>query len=345
MKKKLTLIGHYSIDEKLYNGQTIHATILLNELKNMDLYDIDIIDTHGWKKKVFSLLKQCLHACKNSDYIIMMPDYNGFQAFSKLLPFLRGKGKCKLVYLIIGGWLSEFLENHKQFISPLNKFDAILCETNCLHDELESLGVGNLYVVPNFKRLDILSEFPERNRDCFEFCYLARVMEEKGIEDAIEAINIVSEKYGRDKISFDIYGSVEEKYAERFNEIKNGFPKNIRYMGVSEYDKTVETLKKYFVLLFPTKYYAECQPGSIIDAYAAGIPVIAYNWKGGCDIVSDGVDGYLTDIGVNNLVRLIETAVENPERIDSMKMSCVKKAEVFTPEPNVKKIVKILDSI
>ncbi|MBQ7654822.1 MAG: glycosyltransferase family 4 protein, partial [Clostridia bacterium] len=280
-----------------------------------------------------------------SDCIIMMPDYNGFQVFSKLLPFLRGKGKCKLVYLVIGGWLSEFLESHKQFIPPLNKFDAILCETNCLNDELDCLGVKNLYVVPNFKRLNILNEFPDRNKDRFEFCYFARVMEEKGIEDAVQAIKIVSEKYGKDKISLDIYGSVESVYEERFEELKKAFPKNIKYKGISEYDKTVDTLKDYFMLLFPTKYYAECQPGSIIDAYAAGIPVIAYDWKGGCDIVTDSVDGYLIEIGVDNLVRLIENAIENPDKIDEMKKQCVIKAQKFTPETNVKMIVEIINSI
>lgn len=345
IKKKITLIGHYSVDKKLYNGQTIHATILLNELKRLNIYDIDIIDTHGWKNKVFKLIKQCFDACRKSDYIIMMPDYNGFQVFSRLLPLLRGNGKCKLVYLIIGGWLSEFLESHRQFISPLNKFDAVLCETNRLNDELDALGVGNLYIVPNFKRLNILSRFPERDPDSFKFCYFARVMEEKGIEDAVEAINEVSKKIGKEKISLDIYGSVESNYAERFEQLRKTFPENVRYMGISEYDKTVDTLKDYYMLLFPTKYYAECQPGSIIDAFAAGVPVIAYDWKGGCDMVSEGVDGYLTEIGVDNLVKLIENAVDNPDIIEKMKPACTAKAEYFTPEKNVKLIVDILEKI
>ena len=50
-------------------------------------------------------------------------------------------------------------------------------------------------------------------------------------------------------------------------------------------------MKYYFALLFPTRFYTEGIPGTILDAYAAGIPVICSRWESCADVVDDGVTG------------------------------------------------------
>lgn len=342
MKKKLTIIGHFSLKKKLCNGQTIRSVILLEEMQKLDLFDIDIIDTHGWKKNAAALIKQTIKACRNSDFIIMMPDKNGVKVFGVLLALMRGKRKTKLIYIIIGGWLAELLKKNKKYIPFLKKFDAIISETTALADGLKELGLNNLHVLPNFKRLDILENFPKRNDDCFNFCFLARVVYEKGVEDAVEAVKMLNDKYGKNNISFDIYGPVDPNYTQRFDDLKKEFPENIRYMGVAEYDKTVEIIKDYFMFLFPTRYYTEGMPGSLIDSFAAGVPVIAYNWMGGKDVISDGIDGFLCDVDVNSLYEKMSFSIDNPEIIYQMKKNCTKKAESFTPEVNIKKLLEIM---
>jgi glycosyltransferase involved in cell wall biosynthesis len=50
-------------------------------------------------------------------------------------------------------------------------------------------------------------------------------------------------------------------------------------------------LATYNVMLFPTEYESEGIPGSIVDAYIAGLPVIATEWPVCRDVVIDGKTG------------------------------------------------------
>ena len=52
-----------------------------------------------------------------------------------------------------------------------------------------------------------------------------------------------------------------------------------RYCGIKDPKDSVKTLKNYFALVFPTRFYTEGIPGTIIDAYYAGVPVIASKWE------------------------------------------------------------------
>lgn len=100
-------------------------------------------------------------------------------------------------------------------------------------------------------------------------------MKEKGIEDAINAVKTVNKEAGRIVYTLDIYGQVDSRQTQWFENLKNTFPDYIKYRGLIDYDKSVDVLKNYCVLLFPTHFYTEGIPGTILDAYAAGIPVIS----------------------------------------------------------------------
>ena len=66
---------------------------------------------------------------------------------------------------------------------------------------------------------------------------------------------------------------------EWFNELKSTFPSYIKYGGLVPFDKSVEVLKNYFALLFPTYYEGEGFAGTLLDAMAAGVPVVASDWR------------------------------------------------------------------
>ena len=53
------------------------------------------------------------------------------------------------------------------------------------------------------------------------------------------------------------------------------------------------TLVNYDLMLFPTRYYTEGLPGTIIDAYIANLPVIATEWKHAREFIKDGETGFI----------------------------------------------------
>ena len=76
-----------------------------------------------------------------------------------------------------------------------------------------------------------------------------------------------------------------------FDELKDSFSACVHYGGLVPFYKSVEVLKNYFALLFPTYYEGEGFAGTLIDALAAGVPVIASDWRYNPEIVEDGMTG------------------------------------------------------
>ncbi len=150
-----------------------------------------------------------------------------------------------------------------------------------MKDALEARGFENVFVMPNCKKLTVLSEneliYPHGVP--YKLSTFSRVMREKGIETAVNIITEVNDRLGYIAYSLDIYGQVDTAQVEWFENLKKQLPDYIRYCGCVDANRSVEVLQKYFALLFPTHFYTEGIPGTIIDAYAAGVPVISAKWE------------------------------------------------------------------
>ena len=186
--------------------------------------------------------------------------------------------------------------------------------------------------MPNCKDLHVLkkSELTYAEKSPYKLCTFSRVMKEKGIEDIVEITKSINTQKGYTAYELDIYGQVDDNQIEWFKKLESTFPTYINYKGIIPFEKSVEILKNYFLLVFPTRFYTEGVPGTIIDAYSAGVPIISAKWESFGDIVDDR----LTGIGYefNNLQELEGTllnVLDMPEKINDMKENCIVKAEYF----------------
>ena len=82
-------------------------------------------------------------------------------------------------------------------------------------------------------------------------------MREKGIEDAVNAVMLVNTGLGVQAFSLDIYGQADGAQNEWVDSLREKFPSYIVTVGVVSFDKSVDVLKDYFALLFPTYYDRE----------------------------------------------------------------------------------------
>ncbi len=342
--KKAAVIGHFGKNKNFLNGQTVKTKIVAQELiKRLGDSDVTCIDTYGGMKATPKILLKCFFALKNHNNIVILPAQNGLRVVVPWLCFVNKFFKRKLHYVVIGGWLSEFLKDKKSLAKNLKKFDGIYVETTSMQKNLEQMGFENIIVMPNCKKLDILKEdelvYPDG--EPYKLCTFSRVMKEKGIEDAVNAVKEVNEKLGRTVYTLDIYGQVDAGQTDWFEELKASFPEYVKYGGLVPFDKSVEVLKNYFALLFPTRFYTEGIPGTFIDAYAAGVPVITALWMNSADIFEDGVQGYGYEFGKTDELRnvLIQIA-GNTTRITCMKPDCITKAKDYLPETVIKLITQ-----
>lgn len=333
---KVGICGHFGLKKELFNGQTIKTKMLTSALETeLGKKDIVKIDTHGGMKVLPKVFLQLLVSFIECQTVIMLPAHNGIKIFA---PFLAIFGKllhCQILYVVIGGWLPEMTKYHKWLAYFLKKFDGIYVETSSMKIALENQEFHNVFVMPNFKNLSVLSEkeLVYTTKEPFSFCMFSRVMQEKGIEDAINAITQVNTQAGHIVATLDIYGQIDSGYVARFNTLQQNFPSFIKYRGIIAPDKSVETLKNYFALLFPTYYAGEGFAGTLLDAMAAGIPVIASNWKYNKEIVAEGKTGMLIH---SDLISEIKNALTHCAIFNAMKPLCLQEAQKYMPKHAIK---------
>lgn len=340
MQVKICVLGHFGIGQNLLNGQTVKTKIVTEELeKQFGSNQVLKIDTHGGWKTLLKAPFQVVRALKNSKNIIIFPAHNGLRIYAPLLSFLRPlfKGR-RLHYAVIGGWLPEFLSKRNSLAKSLKRFDGIYVEAATMENALKAQGFENVLIMPNCKPLTILKEdeltYPEHAP--YKLCTFSRVTKEKGIEDAVNAVKEVNKSLEFQAFSLDIYGQVDQNQNEWFEKLKSNFPDYINYGGLVPFDKSTDILKNYFALLFPTYYEGEGFAGTLIDAFSAGLPVIATDWKYNAEIVGDNV-GYIYCTGKQSeLIDILKSVAKDPSMLLKKKKNCLKEAAKYEIQEAVK---------
>ena len=168
-------------------------------------------------------------------------------------------------------------------------------------------------------------------------------MKEKGLEEAVSAVKLMNERAGCEKYTLDIFGAVHSAYQTEFAEMQKSFPPYIRYGGVIDFHKSGSVLKDYFDMLFPTFYTSEGYPNVIVDAFSAGLPVVATRWNYNGDIIRNWIDGVLVDVGnVEEIADAVEMMVADEQRYAEMRANCLARCAEYLPENAIIKVVEHL---
>lgn len=344
-KKQVCVCGHFGFGENLLNGQTIKTKILAAELERVLGSDQVLkTDTSGGIKALFRLpftVTRCMRRSKN---LVILPAYKGLRMLSLIITIDRLFIKhCTVHYAVVGAWLPSFISN-----KPLLRFnihhavDYIYAETSTMKRQLAEVGFTNVLVMPNCKQLNIIEpdQLQTVHQKPYRLCTFSRVMRMKGLAEAASVIEEINKEAGETIYTLDIYGPVHPADKDWFDEIQSTFPSEINYRGVVEFERSVDVLRDYFMLLFPTRFPTEGIPGTLIDAYAAGLPVLSAKWNSFSDIVDEGITGwgFELDNWIEMKQRLVQLADE-PERAERLRLNCLTKAKALEPEAVLKTLI------
>ena len=344
---KVAIIGHFAINQEYKDGQTIKVRNLYNELeKEVGENNILKVDTYNYKKHSIKLVMKCIKAM-NADNVIFLPAQNGIKVFIPLLCFFNKFYRKNLFYDVVGGWFPAMLEKNKFLLKKSKKITKIFVETNGMKTKLNSLGLDNVEIMLNFKELSPIKEDEITQIDYTKInvCTFSRVIKEKGIENAINVVNKINEKYGKNIYHLDIYGQIGKDYKEDFEKIIDSIDnENISYKGEIESSKSVETIKKYDLLLFPTYYEGEGLAGTIIDAFFAGVPIISSDWKYNKEIINNEVTGIIFKAkDDNDFEKILDDIYLQKYNINQMKIECIKESKKYLPQIAIKPLMNYLD--
>ncbi len=334
--KRIGILGHFGFGTEKSNGQTIKTKTVTEALQKVyGLQAIGMEDTMGGWKFMFLLPKVVWHLLRNYQNIIIMPAYRGVHFISPLLVAGNVFFRRRLHYVVIGGWLPDYVKKYPLLRFVLHRFHKIYVETCHMQRQMEEYGYANITVMPNFKSLDIIDKdaLPTHNQYPLRLCTFSRVMKEKGIEDAILAVDKCNQFFKKDIFTLDIYGQVESDQTDWFEQLRSTMPSTVKYGGIIPYTDSTQILHEYFALLFPTHFKTEGFAGTIVDAMAAGVPPIASDCPSNCELIKDGTTGMLFPLGSTEaLTQLLISIAQAPSTIDGMRVHCLQEAQKYTPE-------------
>lgn len=342
--KRVSIVGHFGGSETFTDGQTVKTKTLYQELskKTKSIY---IVDTFYKNKNPMKLIFQIFVSLLTSKNIIILLSGNGMKVFFPIYSFCAKYLKKNIYHDVIGGNLVGYIDNNPKFLTYLNHFKYNFVETNQMKDTLITKGVTNVLVIPNFRITEPISlKEVAQNRAVYEFCTFSRVTKEKGILDAIDAIEAFNAKHSNKKCTLDIYGSISSDFQDELTKKLSETSAAIQYKGEVPSSKATNVISKYYGLLFPTYWEGEGSAGTIIESFFAGVPVIATDWKHNSEMITHFQNGviYPTE-EISSLLDGVEWLVDNEKNMLSLKENCIATSRYYMPDIHIEKICQLLE--
>ena len=331
--KKICVLG--SFDEKsAFDGQTIKTLEIVNSLcKKYGDDRVMKISYHNIKNSKLKLLSAVYRGFSLCENVVIISRHASIGTLVKICTLINRFFKRPIYQIMIGGLLPDAVKEKPSLKNVLKKLNYVFVESEVQKSNLEIQGVSNAVCMPNFKDMRLYTE-AELKKDFtkpYPLVFMSRVTEVKGIGELIEAVREINRN--EVKFTLDIYGMIDEDYSDTFSKLKSEFPEYIRYCGICEPHKTSEVLHNYFLHVLPTRNPTEGQPGSVIDAFYAGVPTLCAVWTYSADMIPEGVCGESFPKGdYEKMKQMLLAYYDNPDRVYSMQERALKEAEKYSPE-------------
>lgn len=158
------------------------------------------------------------------------------------------------------------------------------------------------------------------DREKYLFCTVSRLEKEKNIEFILEGVKLLKSRYGdcfRLLVIGD--GSLREELTERVNELE--LKKNVFFCGMIPHEELTDYYHACDLFLFASQ--SETQGIVLLEAMAAGLPVIAVKGSGVNDVVKDGRNGFMTEKDINQWEEKLEKVLKSKHLYANMKQEAL----------------------
>jgi len=157
------------------------------------------------------------------------------------------------------------------------------------------LSNTHYHVIPNGVFFDTSnSKIKSNNNNEVQLLFLSNLFPEKGLFELLDSFKTLREKHSN--IYLSIIGTPYKNSEKRLEKyfIENDKLKNSIYYHGSLYGEAKkEFLENSDIFIFPSWFREECFPLVILEAMAAGLPIVATDVGVINEIIDDGIDGFI----------------------------------------------------
>ena len=339
---KILVLGYFGYNTNQLDGQTVKTRDVYRLTKEQTNDMVDYYDTEDFKYHKLSILKMFwkIVQCKQLFYL---PAHNNLKSIFPVIYCLSVLFRFQIHYFVVGGWLGEFIKELPVHRYMLSRIAGIHVETEKLREDLVSLyHYSNVTLFPNFRFFNYNEEEfinclsnRQSNTAILKMAFVSRVDQSKGLDTLVRVADILNQRNLLSCISIDFYGQKKDTYYDSY---LIGIP-SYTYKGELQPNDVINMLGKYDALIFPTHYEGEGCPGILIEALAAGLPIVASDWKYNNEFIDNGENGFLCEtFNPEAYADAIQTLLFNTNfRVQMAKLSYKKSA--FFSSINAEKII------
>lgn len=300
--KKVLVIGAFGYSNNQLDGQTIKTRSVYRLLEQRHEGVHAYVDTLELRKKLWKGFHMLCHII-TCNTMIILPCLNNLTVLFPIFYYMSKVFRFDIISICIGGWQVEYFMGSEKFgfhpkqMNMSKKIKAFLPEMEKVNTDLiKQCGFTNSEVFPNFRKFT-RSEQKITNKKGLRLVFMARINKLKGYDVIFDSLDFIRQNCPDTTVDF--YGWTSEEDKDDFLSKVEANKDIVKYKGVLTPENINTTLSNYDVMLLPTKYYTEGFPGTVLDAYISGIPVIVSEWKHSHEFVNNGVTGTIVPFEKN----------------------------------------------
>ena len=334
MRNYILVLGYFGYVTNQLDGQTVKTRSVYNLLKSKDIKsgDINIFDSQLFQQSKLYLFKM-LWMIMLCDKLVYVPAQNNLKYLFPIIYIICKIKRIDILYIVVGGWLADYLESKKLHVYLLSRIRGIFCQSNLLRDILiQRYQFDNVSVFPNF-RIHSFVPSMRQTADDFKIVFMARINRMKGIDAVFRLAERIESQHDKNRpIYIDFYGPIEPKDLVYFRNQIEKYP-FVSYKGILAPEQIYDTLTTYDLSILPTKYPREGFPGTILDSYISGLPVVVSNWKYSPEFVDEGKTGYIYNLNnEESFYYYVDKLYKNRKLLLEMKQNAYAKSKMYSSD-------------
>ncbi len=332
-KKRILVFGFFGYITNKLDGQTVKTRAVFELLRERYDGSVDYADSQQFRHSVRAIVRFFVDLVR-CDTLLWLPAHNNFKYLFPFIWLFSKIFRFDIIYAVVGGWLSNFISTLPLHRYMLRHIKVLLVENSTAKQELhDNFDIDRCCVFPNFREISPAPIY--RNFDGkLKLVFMARIHRMKGLETIAGLCSFIKSHNLGNKVSLDFYGPIHKPDCKYFaSRIVDVFD-FVRYNGPLNPTDIHASLQNYDMMLLPTRYFTEGFPGSVLDAYRAGIPVAVTAWKHAREFVADGKSGFIVDFDrpLPELCDLISDLADNPRMLFPLKEQAYRESLRYTPD-------------
>ncbi|MGI5920682.1 MAG: glycosyltransferase family 4 protein [Syntrophomonadaceae bacterium] len=188
----------------------------------------------------------------------------------------------------------------------------------------------------NNKWLQENYNIPEGNQ---VLLFVGRLTKEKNLEFLIQAFQKIKNELPDSTLVLTAQGPLETELKNLCVELGLSLKNDVVFTGALPFDQLVHVYQSADLFVFSS--VTETQGIVLIEAMAAGLPVVAVKASGVNDMVDNEVDGILTDCDQEEFARAVCRVINNPDLYARLKKGALKKAEELSSANMARKMEEL----